>query len=104
MRPFLRFLAGVFLLIATIAAVYDATRSLGAGGLVMTSLMEHWAKLAPALLASARGAVQRAAHPLVWELGPTKLLGAPAWGVFAALGILCAYAGRRRRRVNVFAN
>ena len=100
----LRFLAGVFLLIATIAAVYDGTRSLGAGSLVMTSLLEHWATLAPGLLAAARNGVQRATHPLVWELGAAKLLGLPAWAVFTALGILFAYAGRRRRRVNVFAN
>ena len=33
-----------------------------------------------------------------------KLLLLPASVVFAALGLLCAYAGRRRRRVNVFAN
>jgi hypothetical protein len=104
MRPFLRFLAGVFLLIATIAAVYDGTRSLAADDLVTTSLMEHWTKLAPALLAATRSGLQRSTHPLVWELGAAKLLGLPAWGAFAALGILCAYAGRRRRRVNVFAN
>jgi hypothetical protein len=100
----LRFLAGICLLIATIAAVYDGTRSLGAGGLVMTSLIEHWSKLAPVLLATARGGVQRATHPLVWELGPAKLLTLPAWAAFAVLGILLAYAGRRRRRVNIFAN
>jgi hypothetical protein len=99
-----RFLAGTFLLIAVIAAVYDGTRSLGTGGLAMTSLIEHWSRLAPALLNAAQGAVVRATHPLVWEMGLRKLLGVPAWAAFAALGLLCAYAGRRRRRVNVYAN
>jgi hypothetical protein len=104
MLQFFRFLAGVLLLIAAIAAVYDGTRSAGAGHLVTTSLIEHWSKLAPALLAAAQSGVQRATHPLVWELGARKLLGLPTWAVFAGLGLLLAYAGRRRRRVNVFAN
>jgi choline-glycine betaine transporter len=104
MLPFFRFLAGVVLLIAVIAAVYDGTRSLGAGGLVMTSLLEHWSKLAPTLLAASQSGVQRATHPLVWDVGVRKLLGVPAWAAFAVLGLLLAYAGRRRRRVNVFAN
>ena len=38
MLAFFRFLAGTFLLIAVIAAVYDGTRSLATGGLAMTSL------------------------------------------------------------------
>src|SRR5205814_10185020 len=53
MLAFFRFLAGTFLLIAVIAAVYDGTRSLGVGGLAMTSLIEHWSRLSPALLNAA---------------------------------------------------
>jgi len=104
MLGFLRFLASVLLLIATIALVYDGTRSLAADRIVMTSLAEQWAKLAPAMLTAAQAAVQRSAHPLVWEMGVGKLLQLPTWLVFATLGIVLAYAGRRRRRVNVFAN
>ena len=104
MLAFFRFLAGTFLLIAVIAAVYDGTRSLAAGGLAMTSLVEHWSRIAPGLLASVQSGVARATHPLVWDVGLRRLLLVPAWATFAALGLLCAYAGRRRRRVNVFAN
>ena len=104
MLVFLRFLAGTFLLIAMIAAVYDGTRSLAAGGLVMASLLELWSGIAPGLLAAAQSSVTRATHPLVWEMGLRRLLLVPACVVFAGLGLLFAYAGRRRRRVNVFAN
>ena len=104
MLAFFRFLAALLLLIAVVAAVHDGTRSLTAGSVVMTSLLEHWSKLAPTLLAAAQSSVQRATHPLVWEAGVRRLLSAPAWTVFAVLGLLFAYAGRRRRRVNVFAN
>src|SRR5471030_1144360 len=104
MLAFFRFLAGTFLLIAVIAAVYDGTRSFGTGGVAMTSLIEHWSRIDPTVLSAAQSALARATHPLVWELGLRKLLGVPAWAAFAALGLLFAYAGRRRRRVNVFAN
>jgi hypothetical protein len=104
MLIFLRFLAAILLLVAVIAAVFDGTRSLAAHGLVMTSLFEHWSKLAPTLLNGAQGAVRRSTNPLVWDLGVAKLLSLPAWSVFAVLGMLAAYAGRRRRRTNIFAN
>ena len=99
-----RLLAAVFLLIAVLAAVYDGTRSLAADRLVTTSLLEHWATLAPGLLAAAQAAVNRTTHPLVWDLGAAKLLLLPAAPVLCGVGLLLAYAGRRRRRVNVFAN
>ena len=104
MLALFRFLAGVFLLIAVIAAVYDGTRSLAAGALVSTPLAEHWSKIAPGLLSAAQTAVSRATHPLVWDLGLRKVLLVPTWALFAMLGLLFAFAGRRRRRVNVFAN
>lgn len=104
MLLFLRFLAAVFLLMAVIAGVYDGTRSLAADKLVMISLLEHWASLAPGLLAATQGFVRRLVHPLAWDQGLGKLLQVPAWLLFGALGLLLAYAGRRRRHVNVFAN
>ncbi len=104
MLAFLRFLAAVILLIAVIAAVYDGTRSVTANKLVTTSLAEHWTTLAPTLLDSAKSAVQRSTHPLVWDMGLARLLALPAWGLFGGLGLILAYAGRRRRRINVYAN
>jgi hypothetical protein len=100
----LRLLASVLLLIAVIAIVFDGTRSLAAHTLVLTSLGENWAKIAPATLTAARNAVQRYTHPLVWDLGIRKLLLLPSWVVFGVLGVVVAYVGRQRRRVNVFAN
>jgi hypothetical protein len=100
----LRFLASLMFVIAVLAAVDDGTRSIAADQLVTTSLFEHWSKLAPALFAAVKSAVARYSHPLVWELGVRRLLLLPTWLVFAMLGLVLAYAGRRRRRVNVFAN
>ena len=104
MLTLFRFLAAVFLLIAVLAGVYDGTRTLAADRLVTTSLLEHWSTLAPTLLNTAQGAVRRSTHPLVWDMGLGKFLLLPASLVFFAIGVLFAYVGRRRRRVNVFAN
>ena len=104
MLAFFRFLAAAFLLIAVFAGVYDGTRTLAADRLVTTSLLEHWSTLAPTLLNTTQSAVKRSTPPLVWDLGLGKALLLPAPLVFFAIGVLFAYIGRRRRRVNVFAN
>jgi hypothetical protein len=104
MLAFLRFLAGVLLLVAALALAYDATRTSAAGTLVTTSMLEHWSKIAPATLAAAQGAVRRGTHPLLWDAGIARLLLAPTWAVFGGAGLLLAFAGRRRRRVNIYAN
>lgn len=104
-KSLLRLLASVLLLVAVIAATNDVTRSLQAGDTVPPmSALEHWSKLAPVTLAAARTSVQRRTHPLVWDLVVVKVLQLPAWGVLGLLGALLAYAGRRRREVNIFAN
>lgn len=104
MKGLLRFLAGVFFLVAVMAAVNDVTRSVAADRRVMTSTYEHWSKLAPVTLAAARGSIERRTHPLVWNWGLAPLLQLPAWGFFGLAGLICAYTGRRRREVNIFAN
>jgi hypothetical protein len=102
----LRFIAGLALLIAVIALVFDSTRMLpgGGSGIGVTSLGEHWGKLAPSTLKSAQTAVQRYSHPLVWDALIGTVLRLPTWIVFGLVGALFAYAGRRRRRVNIYAN
>ncbi len=101
----LRFLAGVLLLVATIAATNDVTRSLAGGEAVAPiSTYEHWSRLAPVTLDLTRKALQRNTHPLVWDLVVVKALQLPAWALFGCAGVLLAYLGRRRREVNIFAN
>jgi hypothetical protein len=99
-----RFLASVLLLTAVIAAVYDGTRTMAADRLVTTSAGEHWSKIAPNSLKAAQSFVQRTTHPLVWDSVIRPPLALPTWALLGGLGALLAYGGRRRRRVNVFAN
>jgi hypothetical protein len=104
-KGLLRFLAGVAFIVAVMAAANDVTRSMTAGErLPPVSTVEHWSKLAPVTLTAARTAVQRYTPRLVWDPCLVTLLNLPAWGLFGLLGALFAYAGRRRREVNVFAN
>ena len=98
----LRVLAGLFLLIAALAAITDVTYSMTGKGLVMTSLLEHWGRLAPQSLASLQASVRRV--PLLWGYLLKPALSIPAWMFFAGLGLVCAWGGRRRSRVNIFAN
>jgi hypothetical protein len=102
MRAVLRTLAGLFFLVAAFAAIADVTYSMGGKGVVMTSLLDHWGRMAPQSLAGFQGGLRRI--PLVWPYLVRPLLSVPAWGFFALIGVLCAWGGRRRSSVNIFAN
>ncbi len=100
----LRFIASIFLVLAAVILVADLTptRSTVAPG-VGVSLAKHWSLLAPLSLTGAQRSLQ-ALHPLLWDPLVKSLLAIPAWLFFASIGAACAYAGRRRRRVNIFTN
>lgn len=104
MKAFARFLAGFFLLVAVIFAVYDATRVQTSDRFSLVSMSETWSAVAPGSLKSARESVERRTHPIVWTWGVAQVLRLPAWAFFGLLGLIMAYAGRRRRQVNIYAN
>jgi hypothetical protein len=99
-----RALAWILLLIATIAIVNDLTRTNLSGGFVATSSLIHWKNLSPQTLAAFTTFTQKSLHPLVWDPFVVRLLILPAWITFGALGITCAILGRKKRRLNIFAN
>jgi hypothetical protein len=101
----LRFVAGLFLLAAVIAGVSDATRAqLGMPGPPSTPLLKHLGDFAPSSLAAAQRTVQNRIHPLVWDPVAKSFLSLPSWASLGAIGLLLAYAGRRRRRINIYTN
>lgn len=104
MTALLRFLAGVFLLVAVIFAVSDATRLAGPDRASAVTVHQTWSAVSPNSLNAAQRAVQSATHPDVWNWGVLWLLQLPAWTLFGLLGLVLAFLGRRRRRVNVYAN
>lgn len=101
----LRMIARPLLLIAVVALVYDGTRTLAGGsGLVITSLAEHWQTLFPASLEVAKTTVVKRLGAGMWDGGVLKVLRFPSWLLLGGLGLLLAYIGRKRHKVNVFMN
>lgn len=105
-RTALRLVSRPLLLLAVIALVYDGTRTMSAnsGGIVITSLGEHWSSLAPTSYQNTQTMVRRRLHPAIWDTGLAPILRLPTWLVFGGFGFGLAWAGRRRREVEVFAN
>lgn len=101
----LRLLAGLCLLIATLALVADMSPWLNrSGDFNATALATHWQQVAPGSLDRARAAVSRATAPWVWDPLIWTVIGAPTFALFGGLGLLLGVLGRRRRRINIYAN
>jgi hypothetical protein len=76
----LRIVGVWFLLLAMVAAVIDATKSLAAGGAwVFTPLGQQWATLNPDSLATAKSWVETHAGTFMWNPMITEILNAPTW-------------------------
>ncbi|MGZ5863501.1 MAG: hypothetical protein ACXWKB_09520 [Methyloceanibacter sp.] len=105
MLIFLRILGVWFLLLAMVAAVVDATKSLAGGGqLVITPLGQQWASLSQSSFEAAKTAVETNVAPLLWNPVITTILQAPAWVVFGLIGAALYWVGRKRRPIEVFIN
>jgi hypothetical protein len=102
----LRFIGGLFLLVAVIALTADFTRAEPNSGLVppFASLQKHWSDLAPQSLAAAKRAVEVRAHPFLWDPLIRSVLALPAWASLGTLGLAFSWFGRPRRRIDIFAN
>lgn len=100
-----RFLAALFLLVATIALVADATPWVyNAGPFTATSLGAHWKEMGATSLAAAESTVTAVAGPWVWQSLIGAVLDLPTFVFFGVLALFSGYAGRRRKRVRVFVN
>jgi hypothetical protein len=70
----------------------------------MTPLGVAWHQLDPASLNLVQALVQRYTFPFLWDPVLVTVLFAPSWLVFAILGALLFYIGRRRAVPNAFIN
>jgi hypothetical protein len=100
----LRFIAGFLLLAAIFALAADASRSVALGGINLTSLAGHWERLSPSSLKAAEVFVGKNAHPMIWSMGIKRALAVPATVTLLVLAALFGHFGRRRRKVDVYAN
>ncbi|MEO1207104.1 MAG: hypothetical protein AAFV45_12310 [Pseudomonadota bacterium] len=102
-RPAVRFLAFVFLIIAAVALVADLTPWLsGVGAFQSTSLGDHWRGIARVTLQK----TEAGAEALQWGLPVLLniLLQTPTYVLFGILGAVLSLAGRRSEPINVYAN
>ncbi|MGI8724131.1 MAG: hypothetical protein ACR2J1_01945 [Methyloceanibacter sp.] len=94
-----------FLLLAMVAAVVDATKSLGGGGSwVVTPVSTQWAELSPTSLNAVKTAIETNIGAFLWNPVITSVLQAPTWLVFGLLGVLFYWLGQKRRPAEVFIN
>lgn len=103
--PIFRASAGVFLIIAAIALASDLGTVTAAPprSMKMTSVVEHWRTIAPTSLETTRSFLTKRTRPWVWDAFSTPLK-LPAFVFFCLLGSIVGFLGRRRQRVNIFAN
>lgn len=100
-----RFLSALFLLVAAVALVADATPPLaGSGPFAATAFSEHWTEIAPSSLDAAKEAITRSSAPWVWDTLIASVIHQPTFALFGALALLCGYGGRRRHRINIYVN
>ncbi|WP_193337432.1 hypothetical protein [Devosia beringensis] len=98
MRLIVRALGTWLIGLALVLLVIDGTRSLGADGLVLTSLGTLWSQLHAPSLAGATHFVQTRLFGELLGAGLTALLSYPAFAVFGVPGIVLALLGRAPRR------
>jgi hypothetical protein len=97
MRLILRVIGTLLIAFAVILIIIDGTRSLGANGLVFTSLEATWQGMHGDSLASVRDFLgTRLFGPLLDPL-VSAVLSFPGWAVVGVPGLLLAWAGRSRR-------
>ena len=105
MLVLLRIFGVWLLLLAMVAAVGDATKSLAGGGAwVVTPMGEQWQALSPETLRDAKAGIETNVGPFLWDPVMTTILHAPTWVVFGILGVLLYWLGQKRKPVEVFIN
>src|SRR5512136_2853989 len=105
MSLLLRILGVWLLLLAMVAAVIDATKTLAGGGAwAVTPLGDQWASLSPDSRAAAKAAVVTHVGPFLWDAVITEILHTPTWGVFGVLGVALFWLGRKRAPAEIFIN
>ena len=99
-----RFLAWVLLLVAMITLVSDLTRAANGSPLVFTTSFGYWKSFSPQSLAASATFIQRNLHPMLWDPIAIRVLVLPVWFLIGGFGLMFGILGRRKRRVNIYAN
>ena len=100
----LRILGIWFLLAAVITLVIDATKSLADNQLVVTSLGQQWYEIHKNSLEAVQKSIELHIHPFAWDPVITAILLWPSWALFALLGVILLWLGRKRKTTRIYSN
>ena len=98
MRFLLRTISLLVLVLAVIAGVIDAIKSVAASKVEFTPLGLAWFEISPDTLNLVQAAVQRHVHPYLWDPVIQWILLQPTWAVFLAVSLLFYLIAWRRPR------
>ena len=105
MLVLLRIFGVWLLLLAMVAAVVDATKSLAGGGAwVVTPMGQQWRELAPETLNVYKAWIEANAGKWLWDPVILGILSAPTWVVFGILEVFLYWLGQKRKEVEVYIN
>jgi len=97
MRLLLRIIGTVLIAFAVILLIIDGTKSLGANGLVYTSLGDAWTQMHVQSLEAVKLFLTSRLFGPILEPVVSAILSFPGWAVIGIPGLLLAWAGRSRR-------
>lgn len=98
MRLILRVLGTWLIGLALVLLVIDGTKSLGANGLVFTSLADLWNQIHPPSLNGVKAFFDSRLFEDLLDAALDTVLNYPAFAVFGLPGIMLALAGRKPQR------
>lgn len=98
MRLILRVLGTWLIGLALVLLVIDGTKSLGANGLVFTSLADLWMQIHPPSLDGVKAFFDSRFFEDLLDAALDAILNYPAFAVFGLPGIILALAGRKPQR------
>ena len=99
-----RLFGSFFLLLATLSLIHDGGLTLTRHkGILVTPIGQHWFDASPSSLDAAEKAVSHIS-PWIWNNIIVTVLLYPGWIVFGLIGVVICYLGRKRKRINIYAN
>lgn len=104
-RTMLQFLSALFATVALFAFAADYSTAKATGSAFkMTPLIDGLSDFAPTLVAMMRSFIAQNLGEWAWDPVLMSILGFSTEAVFVVLAVICGYAGRRRKEVQIFIN
>jgi hypothetical protein len=96
-RFLFRFIGLWILAAAFLLLVYDGTRSIAGGKLILKPFGETWNDIHSSSLAALKPAIERFVGGWLWDPVVLSVLTAPTWLVLGVIGIVMIVLGRKQK-------